>query len=590
MLRRILYLFSHFCILWAFFLLQKPILMLADATKSYTFTDYLQVMWHGAALDASTSAWLTAIPLLLAFVSVWYRHFPFRKVLTPYYVIIILVSSFTFFSYIVMNNGGGMSQGSVSDLGFDTLKEAFGQSSGGGILLRLFGMIVLTAFVSFILYVVTPQKMPKINMLDAQLLNTLWIIPLGGILYIIGRGGFGTQAISQADTAFSDDSFLNKVAINPVSCLFSFPKGDILEESAPSDLEQQQLSQQLKVLYPKSNAGTRYVLTTSRPNILLVVMPGFGSSFVKALGGKPDVAPNLNALSQKSVFFSRCFANGLTTDAGIQGILGGYPGTPDETMPTLPEALSKMGYKTDILYGGNLGKTGAEDYINKAGFQNVRSIESLPGTQNLGKSGDMNDAGMFDYLYDKLTQRTAKEPWFTTVLTPGQTDASFHRFKDKIYNTFAYTDDCIGTFIAKFKKHPQWKNTLIIFVADHGMDYPRRGDKNVTRPFRIPMIWTGGAVSYPMEYKKIMNQSDMVATLLAQMGISHKNFPLSRNILSTSYKEPFAFYRLDKGFGFSDNTGVSVYNTVSDKVVYEVYPNQERIKKGKAIFKWISTK
>lgn len=587
MLRRILYLLSYFCILWAFFLMQKPILMLADAAKSYTFTNFLQVMWHGAALDASISAWLTVFPLIMAFVSVWYRHIPFRKILTPYYIIVVLMSSLAFFSYIVMNTEGGMNHEIPSNIGFGIFKEVFGNTSDGGIILRLSGIILSTAVVSFILYWATPQRMPKINMLDAQLLNTFWIIPLGGILYIIGRGGLGTQTISSANTAFSDDNFLNRSAINPMSCLFLLPKGNISQDITADNIEQQQLSKQLNELYPKSNVGTRYVLTTSRPNVLLVIMPNFGSAFIKALGGKPDVAPNLNALSKNGIFFSRCFANGITINAGLTSILGGYPGISDKTMPTLPGALSKMGYKTNFFYGGDLGKTEVEDYINRAGFLNVRSIASLPDTPSSEKKGGINDAEMFDYLYNKLTQQTTKGSWFTTVLMSGQADASFHRFKDKVYNTFAYTDDCIGNFIAKFKKTPQWKNTLIVFVADRGMDYPHRKDKNVTRLFRIPMIWTGGAVSYPMEYKKIMNQSDMVATLLAQLGISHKNFSLSRNVLSTSYKDPFAFYHLNDGFGFSDNTGISVYNTASDKVVYEVYPNQERIRKGKAIFKWI---
>lgn len=591
MLRRILYLLSHFCILWVFFMVQKPILMLAYAAKSYTFTNFLQVIWHGAVLDASTSAWLTGFPLLMAFVSVWYRHFPFRKVLTPYYIVVALIISLTFFSYMSVNAGEGWRQVAVSDLNFTTFKEAFVQSFDGGIILHLFGIILSTALVSFILYVATPQKMPKINMLDAQLLNTLWIIPLGGALYLIARGGFKAQPISPAAIVFSSDNFLNRAAINPVSCLFSFPEGSLLPESSPDNDGQQNLLKQVEALYPKSNTGTRYVLTTSRPNILLIVLPDFGSSFVKALGGKPDVAPNLNALSQHGVFFSRCFANGLTTETALTGLLGGYPGTPDDTMQTLPRALAKMGYMTDFFYGGDLSKTDVADYINKAGFQKILSMESLPEAQSLQETDGMNDAGMFDYLYNKLAKQPAGHPWFTTVLTRSRKDAvPYHRFKDKIYNAFAYTDDCIGRFMAGFKKLPQWKNTLVVFVADHGLDYPRKKGNNVTRRLRIPMIWTGGAVSYPMEYKKIMNQSDMVATLLTQLGISHRNFPMSRNVLSTDYKAPFAFYRLENGFGFSDNTGVSIYDTTSDKIVYEIYPNQERIKHGKAIFEWLSSK
>ena len=42
------------------------------------------------------------------------------------------------------------------------------------------------------------------------------------------------------------------------------------------------------------------------------------------------------------------------------------------------------------------------------------------------------------------------------------------------------------------------------------------------------MLWLGGAIKQPMVVNKIMNQTDMAATLLAQMGISHEEFSFSR--------------------------------------------------------------
>ena len=45
-----------------------------------------------------------------------------------------------------------------------------------------------------------------------------------------------------------------------------------------------------------------------------------------------------------------------------------------------------------------------------------------------------------------------------------------------------------------------------------------------------------------MVIDKLMNQSDMAATLLAQLGISHKEFNFSRNVLGKDYNYPFAYY------------------------------------------------
>ena len=54
-------------------------------------------------------------------------------------------------------------------------------------------------------------------------------------------------------------------------------------------------------------------------------------------------------------------------------------------------------------------------------------------------------------------------------------------------------------------------------------------------------------------------------------------------MLSATYDEPFAFYTFDNGFAFLDNSGVSVYDNVSDKVFFRVAPDGDRVSKGKAI-------
>ena len=96
MWNRIKYLLSYFLLVWGFFLIQKPVFMAVNASKSYALTDYLSVMWHGAGLDATTTGYLTILPFLLTVVSVWYRYLPFRKVMTPYYVIVMLLISAIF--------------------------------------------------------------------------------------------------------------------------------------------------------------------------------------------------------------------------------------------------------------------------------------------------------------------------------------------------------------------------------------------------------------------------------------------------------------------------------------------------------------
>lgn len=596
MLRRILYLLSCFCVLWVFFLLQKPFFMLADALKSYSFTDYLQVIWHGASLDATTAAYLTVIPFLIVFISVWYRHFPFRKVIVPYYILITLLVALIYFGDMALYSFWGTKLDATVFLYLDSPKEALASVSGAYVFWRIVGILLLTAFMTAVLYLVTPVKMPKINMLGSQLLSTLWVIPLGGLLFLVIRGGVRQSTANVGDAYFSEDQFLNQAAVNPAFSLFSSMGKQKKFEDEFNFFDEQERNKLMEGMYPKGNVGTKYVLTTNRPNILVVLMESFGGMYIKELGGNPDVAPHLNALAQEGVFFSRCFANSFRTDRGMVCTFSGYPGLPtlsvmkvpalSESMPNLAASLSKEGYTTDFLYGGDINFTNMKGYLRNGGFQKIVSEDDFSMAQRNDSKWGVNDGVTFDYLYNELKKRPLGKPWFTAFLTLSSHEpfeVPYHRLADKEYNAFAYTDECIGKFIERFRKLPQWKNTLIVFLPDHGHYYPKEGDSRSPRFFRIPIIWTGGAVRYPMEFKKIMNQADLSATLLAQLGISHKDYPFSRNVLSEAYIHPFAFYAFNNGFGFCDNTGASVYDNNTNKVVYELYPNEMRVKKGKAI-------
>ena len=171
-------------------------------------------------------------------------------------------------------------------------------------------------------------------------------------------------------------------------------------------------------------------------------------------------------------------------------------------------------------------------------------------------------------------------------------EVPFRKFADDHFNAFAYTDHCIGEFIKRFRNTPAWANTLVVLLPDHGIPYPKEGERFGPRYFRIPIIWTGGAVKSRMTVDKIMSQTDLAATLLAQLGIRHDGFEFSRNVLSTDYSRPFAFYSFVNGFGMVDSTGVSVCDNVSGRVFYDVNPsgNGSRVARGRAILQTLYDK
>ena len=124
----------------------------------------------------------------------------------------------------------------------------------------------------------------------------------------------------------------------------------------------------------------------------------------------------------------------------------------------------------------------------------------------------------------------------------------------------------------------------MICVADHGYSTGPSKERHTSRIHHIPMLWFGGAIKEPRRIDHLMTQSDLAATLLAQLGLSYRDFPFSRNILAANYTYPFAYYTFNDGFGFIDSTGVTVMENVGEQLLEQhPAPSAERIARGRAL-------
>jgi hypothetical protein len=65
-----------------------------------------------------------------------------------------------------------------------------------------------------------------------------------------------------------------------------------------------------------------------------------------------------------------------------------------------------------------------------------------------------------------------------------------------------------------------------------------------------------------------MAQSDMAATLLGQLRISHDEFIFSRDVFSKTYTAPSAYHTFSNGMSLIDTTGVMTYDNNAKKVIF----------------------
>ena len=601
MKKRIAYISLYFFTVLLIFILQKPLFMLYNGSieKGFGFADYMQVMVHGASLDAATAGYLTAFPFLLVLISIWFRKFPLKKILYGYYILAAALISIIFVVDMALYTFWGFKLDASVFLYIDSPKEALASVSVGFILLRVLAILLLIALNSWVLLKITPSVLTATR---KRIAGTAGMLLLGGVLFIIIRGGVTESTSNIGQVYFSNEPFLNHSAVNPdFSLLSSMGKSqDFASEFNFFDEEKR--AALFDGLYPTTDGDSIIqVLNTKRPNILIILMEGFGGAFVEPLGGLPDVTPHFNRLSKEGVFFTNCYANSFRTDRGTVCTFSGYLGLPtasvmkipakSRTLPAIAEGLSKAGYKTDFLYGGDINFTNMKSYLLSTGYQRLTANTDFSLAEQTSNAWGVNDDITFEYLYNQLRNRKEEGPWHTAFLTLSSHEpfeVPYHRLEDKIPNAFAYTDECLGKFIDRLKQTPAWKDLLVICLPDHGFYYPREGSNAMLRFYHIPLLWLGGAVKQPMQVDKIMNQTDLAATLLGQLGLEHTAFTFSRNVLGSDYKYPFAFYSFNNGFSFRDSTGVTVFDNNSGSILFdEPEADESRLDKGKAILQTV---
>ena len=601
MKKRIAYISLYFFTVLLIFILQKPLFMLYNGSieKGFGFADYMQVMVHGASLDAATAGYLTAFPFLLVLISIWFRKFPLKKILYGYYILAAALISIIFVVDMALYTFWGFKLDASVFLYIDSPKEALASVSVGFILLRVLAILLLIALNSWVLLKITPSVLTATR---KRIAGTAGMLLLGGVLFIIIRGGVTESTSNIGQVYFSNEPFLNHSAVNPdFSLLSSMGKSqDFASEFNFFDEEKR--AALFDGLYPTTDGDSIIqVLNTKRPNILIILMEGFGGAFVEPLGGLPDVTPHFNRLSKEGIFFTNCYANSFRTDRGTVCTFSGYLGLPtasvmkipakSRTLPAIAEGLSKAGYKTDFLYGGDINFTNMKSYLLSTGYQRLTANTDFSLAEQTSNAWGVNDDITFEYLYNQLRNRKEEGPWHTAFLTLSSHEpfeVPYHRLEDKIPNAFAYTDECLGKFVDRLKQTPAWKDLLVICLPDHGFYYPREGSNAMPRFYHIPLLWLGGAVKQPMQVDKIMNQTDLAATLLGQLGLEHTAFTFSRNVLGSDYKYPFAFYSFNNGFSFRDCTGVTVFDNNSGSILFdEPEADESRLDKGKAILQTV---
>lgn len=606
------------------FVLQKPLFLFLEkgsATQPVDniFAELPAVIWHGLPLDLSMAGYLSVIPGLLSIAVVWLKRDLVKPIMNIYFIIASLFITCSFLLNASLYPYWKYPLDSTPLFYFFTSPaDAIASVSIWQVILSIVILIVLTVGVWFTLRMRGEKRQQysrygygyegfgrgKRNRFDDfdrhRGRTSIILLLLTGLLFLPIRGGITVSTMNTGQAYYSQNAYLNHSAVNP---LFSLLESITHQEDFASQYRFMKDKEADKIFatmtstsdentYPLLNEAT---FKKGTPDILIVIMESFASDIMPSMGSYKDVAVCLDSIAQQSILFTRFYANSFRTDRGMVSILSGYPAQPTTSIMRYPRKTSQLpsiarnlakykNYKTTYYYGGDADFCNMRSYLVSQGYQHIISDANFPIEDKLSKWGVPDHIVAARMMEDIKAQQNEKRPMLRILQTSSSHEpfeVPYHRLKDKRLNAFAYTDSVMGAIVREYRKLPRWKNTLIVFVPDHVGGYKENLNDHDRSRYQIPLILAGGAISRPMKVGIIGSQHDIAATLLGQLGVEHREFTFSKNMMSDATPK-FAFFAVNDAFGIVSEENSLIYDNRAKRIVYDKGEKGFNLKRGQA--------
>ena len=565
----------------------KPVFMFYNhsAFKDCNFTDYLAVIWHGLPMDVSVAGYFTIIPALLALISIWLHPALIRILHRTYLALASFLISIVYCTDAVLY---GFWQFRIDSTPFfyflSSPKDALASVSIWWVLLGIVVVVVLTAVLFFILCKTIGTFPESKGIAKDRLIASGVMVVVLALLFVPIRGSLGTSTMNLGRVYYSENQKLNHAAINPCFSLLS----SLMNDENTKDQYRFMAADEANKLFSQITDKTKQggtdavfkLLNTNRPNIVMVVLESFSAHIMKSMGGTANVAVNMDKWANEGVLFTNFYANSFRTDRGLAAILAGYPAQPTMSimkypnktgnMPMFPQKLKKAGYQLKYYYGGDADFTNMRSFVTTAGFEDLVSDADFPIKLRLSKWG-VPDQYVFDRALADIKSQAPNATHLSVIQTSSSHepyDVPFKKLNNKILNAFAYTDNCLGKFVAALKKLPSWKNTLVVLVPDHQGCYPEDMDNYSPQRYHIPLLLLGGALKAKGPIATLGSQADIAATLLSQLGFSYSEFTFSKDMLNPNVPH-FAFSTVPNAFMMKTTDNTVFYNCETNKTILD---------------------
>lgn len=364
-------------------------------------------------------------------------------------------------------------------------------------------------------------------------------------------------------------------------------------------------------LYPAADTGT------NKPNIVLVICESF-SAYKSSMFNNPlNTTPYFNELCKNGIFFDRCFTPAYGTARGVWATITGIPDVESpKTASRNPNAVDQhtiinsfKGYDHFYFLGGSATWANIRGVLTN-NIQNLKLFEENDYAAKKVDVWGISDKNLFLESNRILKQQT--KPFFAVIQTadnhrpytiPAEdrdefkllsySSDSLKRFgfeSNEEMNAFRYTDFGYQQFMEAAKKEAYFKNTIFVFVGDHGIRYngsleyfPKAWTEQGLTCEHVPLLFYAPGLLKPQRISNVASQIDILPTIATLAKIPYSNTSLGRNLFDTvssfQYKTVFPMATPREQYAFVIDHDVHTIGLVSNQYYY-----LKNLKTGKAEF------
>jgi phosphoglycerol transferase MdoB-like AlkP superfamily enzyme len=601
----------------------------------------LKAFWMGFRFDLSVVAYINAPITLLFLLCLLFKSCSFFKTIISfikyYYSIIfsllflVVFVDMAFFAYF-KDHYNLMIFGFFEDDTIALIKTIFADY-------RFYVLVLIFVILSMLIFNLSVWTYKELKY-NERIFNTLYwkpgkkfitVLLIVFINFIFARGSFSMFPLGLFYSQISPNQFINKLCVNPVHPLADTMYLKIKNSKNAVNLKEifkykneEEIIKDLQLLskYKEATDLNDIVnkvtkenkkLETNKPNVVLIVMEGFGEMPVLNNSKEFDVLGELKQHFNKDTVFYNFLAAGFITIHAIESITLGIPQRPyvnqitqsQDAFYRFPSSMvlpyKKAGYRSTALYGGSMTWRDLEGFFKVQGFDDVVGEGSIHVEAKDRHSWGINDDKLFELLEKQLFDEDVQEPKFVFAMTtqthppykvsddyqalPLEIPLSVQKMmsaKDlknrNLFKVYQFANRQLAKFISDVKKSKFADNTIIAVTGDHNLrELSNYVPEETFLRYAVPFyIYIPQQLKKDLDIQKINtkvfgSQMDIMPTLYNLSLSSAAYTSLGNSLLDT---EDNIAFNVD-GLVLKDDIAVK-YNFIDDSIQSFSFNNKDK--------------